>query len=64
MFLIASIIFLVFSVFYGFFSAAILYHLRHYTLPDRPLPRVMTGIFVFLSLLFWFFAITFLFKIS
>lgn len=63
MFLAATTVFAVFTVFYGFFAAAILYHLKQYTLPGHPLPRIISGIFLFLSILFWLFALTFLFKI-
>lgn len=63
MFLIALVIFILFSILYFLFSAAILYHLYQYTLPGYPSPRIITIIFVFLSVLFWLFSLTFLFKI-
>lgn len=63
MFSIAVAIFIVFTVLYGLFAGAIIYHLRQYTLPGHPAPRVVIIIFLFLSSLFWLFALTFLFKI-
>lgn len=63
MFLVALAIFILFSLIYLLLSAAIFYHLGQYTLPGHPAPRIITIIFVFLSLLFWLFGITFLFKI-
>lgn len=63
MFAIALSIFAVFTAIYSLFTGAIIYHLRQYTLPEHPAPRVVITIFLFLSALFWFFATTFLFKI-
>lgn len=63
MFIFASIIFIIFTALYGLFAAAILYHLKQYTLPDHPAPRIVTSAFLFLSVLFWLFSVTFLLKI-
>lgn len=63
MFPVAAIIFILFTLCYGFFSAAVIYHLRQYTLPGYPLPRIMITSFLFLSFLFWSFALYFLFRI-
>lgn len=63
MFLIAFAFFLVFTILYALFSAAIIYHLRQYTLPEHPAPRVVIVLFCFISSLFWLFALTFLIKI-
>lgn len=59
----AIIILLLFTPLYGVFVFAILYHLKTYTIPGRPHPRVVTTIFLFLSTLLWLFALYFLFKI-
>lgn len=63
MFLIALAIFIAFSLIYLLLSAAIFYHLRQYTLPGRPAPRIIMLAFIFLSALFWLFSATFLLKI-
>lgn len=63
MFLVAFAFFLVFTILYVLFSAAIIYHLRQYTLTGYPAPRVVVVLFCFISSLFWLFALTFLIKI-
>lgn len=63
MFLISLGIFVIFSIIYAFFSAAIIYHLKQYTLPKHPAPKIILSSFLFLTGIFWLFAITFLFKI-
>ena len=63
MFIVAALILIVFSLIFGLFSAAIFYHLYQYTLPGHPSPRIITGIFIALSVLFWLLALFFLFKI-
>jgi len=63
MFAILFLIFIVFTLVYGLFSAAILYHLNQYAVPGNTQSRVVISSFIFLSLLFWFFAIYFLVEI-
>lgn len=63
MFTIVAVIFVLFTVLYGLFASALIYHLRQYTLPGYPLPRIVMTAFLFLSGLFWLFALYFLFKI-
>ena len=63
MFYILSIIFILFTLFFGFFVSAIIYHLKQYTLPKHPLPRLVTFLFLFFSTAFWLFALYFLLKI-
>ena len=63
MFLIALIIFIVFTLFFGLLSAAIIYHLKQYTLPGQTLPRLVISLFLFFTILFWLFALYFLLKI-
>lgn len=63
MFSTAVTIFVVFTALYGLFAGSIVYHLRQYTLPGHPAPRIVVTVFMFLSVLFWLFALTFLFKI-
>ena len=64
MFIIALIIFIVFTIAYLLFTGAILYHLNQYTLPRHIGPRIATTIFFFLSGLLWLFSLYFLFHIS
>lgn len=59
----AIIFFVLFSLFYGALASAIVYHLKQYLIPDHSFPRLITGVFIFLSLLFWLFALYFLLKI-
>jgi len=63
MFLATFGIFIIFSLVFGFFSAAIIYHLKQYTLPKNPAPKIVVSSFLFLAGIFWLFALTFLFKI-
>lgn len=63
MFALAATFFLVFTALYCLASASIYYHLRQYTLPGRPAPKVVLVTFFFLSALFWLFSLTFLFKL-
>lgn len=63
MFAIAATFFVVFTALYGLASASVYYHLRQYTLPGHPAPKIIVGIFFFLSALFWLFSLTFLLKI-
>ena len=63
MFLTALGIFIVFTLVYGFFASAIIYHLRKFTLPEKQAPKIVVSSFLFLAGLFWVFALTFLFKI-
>lgn len=62
MFVAAAVLFTIFSLLYGLFSSAIIYHLKQYTLPGRPYPKIVSTVFVSLSLLFWLFALYFLIK--
>lgn len=64
MFLIASALFTLFTLLYGLLSLAIVYHLKHYTLPGQRIPKLITAIYGFLSVLFWLFALYFLLKIQ
>lgn len=57
MILFVLVFFVLFSTCYALFSGAVMYHLRQYTLPGHTLPNLVTTIFIFLSLLFWFFAL-------
>lgn len=63
MFLIALVIFIIFTVFSGLLSSAVIYHLKQYVLPDSTLPRLMISLFLFFAILFWLLALYFLFKI-
>ena len=63
MFAPASIIFIIFTLLYGLLTAAIIYHLRQYTLPGHTTPRMVLTIFLFLASLLWLFALFFLFQI-
>lgn len=63
MFLIAAVLFTVFSIFYALFSAAVIYHLKQYILPQQPFVRLVIAVFLFVSGLFWFLSLYFLFKI-
>lgn len=63
MFLITLVIFIVFTLFFGLLSSAIIYHLRQYTLPGSILPRLAIFLFLFFTILFWLFALYFLLKI-
>lgn len=57
------IFFGLFTLVYGLFSGAIIYHLRQYTLPGFPASKIIISLYIFLSVLFWFFSLTFLLKI-
>lgn len=63
MFTLLLIIFIIFTVVYGLFSAAIIYHLKQYTVPGNYESRIVITSYIFLSVLFWFFAIYFLLEI-
>lgn len=63
MFIAILVFFIVFTVLYVLFAAAIIYHLRQYTLPGHPTSKIVISIFLFLATLFWLFSLTFLFKI-
>lgn len=63
MFIIASLIFIIFGVFYALFSSAIIYHLRQYTLPGYPAPRLIIALFLTLSVLLGGLAFYFLWHI-
>jgi hypothetical protein len=63
MFTIAAIAYLVFLGAYVLFSAAILYHLRQYTLPDQTASRTAISTYVILSVLFFGIAAFYLFQI-
>lgn len=62
-FVAISIFFILFTVVYALFAAAILYHLRQYTLSDHPAPRVFTALFLVLASLLWLLSLYFLFSI-
>lgn len=63
MFLIALTIFIIFTLFFGLLSSAIIYHLRQYALPGSILPRLAIFLFLFFTILFWLLALYFLLKI-
>lgn len=63
MFILTAIAFGLFTILYGLFASAILYHLRQYTLPGRPAPHIIIIVFLFLSGLFWLFGLYFLMKL-
>lgn len=63
MFLIALAVFITFTLFFGLLSSAIIYHLKQYTLPGSILPRLAIFLFLFFTILFWLFALYFLFKV-
>lgn len=63
MFIPILVFFIVFTVLYVLFAAAIIYHLRQYTLSEHPASKVVISVFLFLAALFWLFSLTFLFKI-
>lgn len=63
MFFIALIIFILFTLVYLFFTGAILYHLKQYTLPRHYGPKIATTVFFFLSGILWLLALYLLFKI-
>lgn len=63
MFSIALVILIIFTLVYALLSSAVFYHLRQYTLPGFPTPNIATFSYVFISILFWLFALTFLFKL-
>ena len=59
-FIVSAIIFIVFTIIYAAFSAAIIYHLKQYTIPGHKTAPLVITIFLFLSGLFWLFGIYFL----
>lgn len=63
MFTPAAAIFTIFSLLYFLLTGAVVYHLRQYTLQTQRAPRLVTKIFLSLAILFWLFALYFLFKI-
>ncbi len=63
LFYAAAAFFALFSVIYAAFVAAILYHVNHYTLPDRPAPRIIIKTFLILSGILWCAALYFLFTL-
>lgn len=63
MFKVASIIYIAFTLLYVLFSIAVVYHLRQYTLPHRPAPRIIIAVYVLLSAIFLLLALFFLFRI-
>lgn len=63
MFYGAAAVFILFTLLYALFSAAVVYHIRQYDLPDYPAPRIVLVSFFFLSALFWLFSTYFLFQI-
>lgn len=63
MFAVSFVFFILFTLGYGFASAAVIYHLRQYTLSEYPAPRRAASLFIFLSILLWLFALLFLFNI-
>lgn len=63
MFTFSLLIFIIFTSLYVLFSAAALYHLKHFTLPGRVETRLAISLFLFLSLVLWLLSLLFLFKI-
>ena len=45
--------FLMFSFCYAVVFAAVMYHLKRYTLPDHPMPWNILALFIFFTALFW-----------
>lgn len=64
MFSIFAIIFILFTLFFGLLTSAIIYHLKQYILPGNPLPRLVIFLFLFFAVIFWIFALYFLLKVS
>lgn len=62
-FIAAWIGFVVFAVLYASFSAAIIYHLRAYTLPGWNAGRVSITVFLLFSILLFLLAVYFFFQI-
>ncbi len=62
MFTIAAVVLIAFTILYVFFAWSILYHLRQYTLPGHATPKIFITLFTFLTVLFWLFAVYFLFQ--
>lgn len=63
MFSIAFIIFVFFTIVYLFFTGAILYHLKQYTLARHYGQKIATTIFFLFSGILWLLALYLLFKI-
>lgn len=63
MFFIATIFFVIFTAGYALAAAAVIYHLRQYTLPGHKGPQTAISIFIFLSFFFWLLALYFLFTL-
>lgn len=57
-------IFLVFIVVWFFFTGAVIFHLRKYTLPGWSAPKLVLPIFFTLSAILFLFAVYFFFHIS
>lgn len=55
--------FLAFTLVYALFTSALIYHIKEYSLPGKPLPKLILTVFIFLSGLSWLFALYFLLKI-
>lgn len=62
-FFIAAIAFALFSLLYFIVAAAIIYHLRAFSLPGHISPYVVTLIFAITSIPLWFLALFFLFQL-
>lgn len=62
MFSIASIIFFIFTILYAGFSAAIIYHLKQYTIPQHYAPRIVVPFFLAVSGILWLMSLLFLFR--
>jgi len=63
MFFIALTIFIIYTVLYAIFSAAIFYHLYHFALPGHPAPKTAITLFSLVSGSLWITALIFLLKI-
>ncbi len=63
MFLILISIFALFTGLLVLFSASILYHLKHYTLPGSPAPRIIIGLYLSLSGFLWILGLYFLLQL-
>lgn len=62
-FLIAAIAFALFSLLYFIVAAAIIYHLRAFSLPGHIAPYVISTAFTGISITLWFAALFFLFQL-
>ena len=63
MFLILLIFFILFSIIYGLFGAAIVYHLERYVPPGKSPHRIFIAIFSITALTLWTLALLYLLQI-